>query len=1109
MIELAPDASGIVIGSPGTGKTATALARAVALLEDGAIALDGLLMLSPTRQGATRLRGRLSATLTVPTAGPVARSVSAFAFQLVREAAVARGETPPQLLPAGDHDAILAELIEGDAELGETWPDELPLEVRRSREFRAELRAFLATCAEAGVRPDELERIAASAEVPAWRGVARLQRDVDYALGRARAAHRDPSSLLREAALLLGQGAGALALPTVTALRVVIVDDAQELTRGGVDLLAACLRRGIAVLAFGDPDIASGSFRGASPALFAELGSLLGERGHHVLRQQHRAAAALTELAREVTTAIGASGTVDHRVAPVRAAGEGMGREDSPTSAGAREPRHPESSVARDSGDVRVLIARSPYEEYDVIARAAREWHVRGDVPWRRIAIIAHDTRQVAQLEAELAVRDVPTRAVTAARPLGEEAVVSSLLRIVELGLIAPGERDAERITDALLSPYVGLDPLGVRRLRASLRIAELAAGGRRRAADLLIETIGRDAGVGSDEPGSERWSFETSRADRLAAMLRTVAREAAAGASVHELCWIIWERSGLEAVWARQSAGTGSLALEAHRSLDAVVALFGAAKRFAERDIEGGSAKARQFIAEILDSDVADDVLAASRSADTVAVLTPAAALGTEFDAVVIAGVQQGVWPNTRLRGGLLESWRLPGEIERARRGIEPIDVSVLDRRRDVLSEELRLFVRALSRARAQLVVTAVDDDDQHPSGLLALLPEPTPLPAHAGTPLTLRGLVAGYRRTLTTSPDTAARGHAAGQLAILARAGVAGADPEQWYGMRTPTTTGGLRDLGHEPVRLSPSRIEGFEACGLDFAVRSLGGDSSSFSAGVGTILHAAMESSPDGELATLRALVAERWGELEFEADWIGAQERAWAETLTLRLHEYLRTATAHGGRALGSEARFTLAVEIPEALIDGSTDTETTASDDELAAPRVWVVPPETDPADIVPAGIAYALLGGSIDRVEAYPDGRGEAVPADVTGERVVVMDLKTGRSEERVTAAKVKDDAQLAAYQLAVHAGAVPGAAGLTPGGARLVVLSKTLRGTHYRIAHQDAPDESERVAFLRRIALDAVQMAAESFTAQVDDHCVSDRFAVCRPHIVPAVSAS
>lgn len=35
-----------------------------------------------------------------------------------------------------------------------------------------------------------------------------------------------------------------------------------------------------------------------------------------------------------------------------------------------------------------------------------------------------------------------------------------------------------------------------------------------------------------------------------------------------------------------------------------------------------------------------------------------------------MVAGVQDGIWPNVRLRGGLLQTWRLPDAIQAARTG-------------------------------------------------------------------------------------------------------------------------------------------------------------------------------------------------------------------------------------------------------------------------------------------------------------------------------------------------------------------------------------------------------------------------------------------------------
>jgi len=112
-------------------------------------------------------------------------------------------------------------------------------------------------------------------------------------------------------------------------------------------------------------------------------------------------------------------------------------------------------------------------------------------------------------------------------------------------------------------------------------------------------------------------------------------------------------------------------------------------------------------------------------------------------------------------------------------------------------------------------------------------------------------------------------------------------------------------------------------------------------------------------------------------------------------------------------------------------------------------------------------------------------------------------------SESRVSDEKVREDAQLSAYQLAVTEGLVEGVDGAANAGARLLVLSRTLKNTDYRIAHQAALAPEERTNFLLRIAEDARGMAAASFVANVDTHCADDRFAVCRLHTVKAVSAS
>lgn len=1057
-------ASGIVVGGPGTGKTRTLADRVVHLVGGAGLRPEEVLVLTPNRQAATALRDRIGVRIGIATPGPLARSLGSFAFQVVRGAMVHAGAEPPVLLTGADQDRLIAELLAGDAEDGGiAWPEALTPLVRASKGFRSELRAFVAECVELGAGPDELR----AADDPVWAAVADFLVEYRAVLDLARATHRDAADLLAEASEIL-RTVDARTLGPLADLRVVLVDDAQELTRGGIAVVQALRARGVAVLAFGDPDISSGAFRGATPELFAQLAAALGEV--HVLDAPHRQVAALTTLTRTLTQAIGAAGRVDHRRAP--------------------SPVETEEMRA-----VRTFLAPSPHEELDRIAGVMREWHLSDDVPWDGMAVIAHDTRQVAQLQTELASREIPTRAAGVQRPLGSESVVRDLVGVVRLALTPPDERAPSDWEEALRTPFGGMDAIGLRRLRARLRHIELGLGGSTPARELLRAALTEpDHFVLVD-------AQESRTAARFARTVAEVSAAAAAGETVHDLLWRVWDRARavdgrrLQVAWRETSLqATGA---ETARALDALVSLFGAAKRFVERT---PNERPEVFVRDVLDSEVPEDSLTSPDRPGRVTLLTPAAALGTEFEAVVVAGVQDGIWPNVRLRGGLLQTWRLAGALHAARSGTAEEPPGTIDRRRGALHDELRLFVRAISRARSRLLVTAVDDDDLTPSPFFAFLPAPEQPGMHASAehPLTLRGLVARHRRVLTTSTSAPVREHAAGQLLVLAREGVPGADPADWYGVTPVTTDAPLHDLSAEAARVSPSRMESFEECEVNWAVSALGGDSvKPPSAGIGTIVHEAMERVPEGELDRLRAVLAEHWPELDFESAWIGRKERRRADLYIDRLHRYLEAVADDGGRVLAGEVEFRFAVEIP---------------DDPDAVPVVHQVTADGEPHP------HHALVHGFIDRVEIYSAGGGEHARArgqrwtrmaSPETERVVVVDLKTGKHEPE-SEQKVADHAQLAAYQVAVQQGLVEGVDPGALAGARLVLVAKTLAGSDFRIAHQHTLEGEERLRFLGRIADAARGMSASSFTARVEAHCADTQWRVqpCRIHTVAAVSA-
>lgn len=1073
VLELPVTHSGVVVGAPGSGKTTTVVDRVVHLVRGG-LSADQVLVLTPSRAAATVLRDRLALAVRVATAGAIARSVAAFAYQIVRAHAVHAGDEPPQLLTGPDEDQLIADLLAGDADdesVGvRRWPEWMPAEVRATRGFRTELRTFLAECTTLGIEPDELVRMAGDGGPDVWVAVASFAAEYRAVRARLRGAHRDAAGLVREAVgLVRSLPADAPALAGLSRLRAIVVDDAQELTLGGIELLEACRARGIAVLAFGDPDIGSGAFRGATPENFARLAA---QGPVHVLRQLHRGTAQQRALVSTITAHIGAVGVVAHRRAPDEARGDT--RTDQP-------------GVATAPSSVRAVAARSSAEEHDLIARLLRERRVHDGVPWRDCAVIAHDTRQVATLEAELAAREVPTRATGQGRPLAETGAVRDLLRRVLLAGRPPGEWTADDVADLLHGG--GLDPVEVRRLRtavrqASLGSASLAPTGAAAAVEPALEPAlepAAEPATGAQLLASglahplEFALIDTREGRRAEKIARTLARVAAAwerGATAHELLWEAWDGADGDRIWGSAAAGTGPAAAQAGRELDAVVELFQAAKRHGER---GDGTSPAVFLRGVLESDVAEDRLQTAAELDVVQILTPAGALGAEFDTVVVAGVQDGVWPNLRSRGSLLETWRL------ALRDT-PGGADAVDRRRAVLHDELRLFARACSRARRLLVVTAVDDDDTGPSPLFELLPG---FDARAGAgadalggvqagtrgrehPLTLRGLVARHRRVLTEQRASAReRAAAAEQLALLAAAGVAGAAPDEWYGVRALTTTAPLRDLSQEDVRVSPSRLDALETCQLDWVIGDLGADAGGTTAGVGTIVHAAMEQASGTDEAALWQIVAARWGELDFESAWRDRAEQARARELVRRLSLYLRRFEAAGGTLIGAEPHF----EVPIAL-------------DDAPAPH------DRDE----PHG---AVLSGYIDRVERTAAGE------------VVIVDLKTGKREPQ-TDAGVADNPQLAAYQLALADGAIPEAEGLSPGGAKLLVLRPTATTKDYVEPRQLPMDESSRTAFLARIRTAVDLMRGTSFTAPFEEHCRDDfSYGLCRIHTIGPVSAS
>ncbi len=1078
----------VVVGAPGTGRTRTLRALVAARVERDGVDPDRVLVLAPTRRAADLLRDDLSDALRRTTGQPAARTPQSYAFGVLRRVHVHEDVPPPRLISGAEQDAILADLLRGhldatsdefpDADPGNDpggdpgadpddggaparaaalaapgWPRDVPRASWGLRSFRNELRDLLMRAVERGLRAADLVDLGRRHGRPEWvAGAAVLQEYLEVnALGRAEAY--DPAAVVDEAVVAL-RAEPALLAAERDRWDLVAVDDAHDLSEAGLRLLEA-VAGGRDLVLTTDPDSVTQGFRGAdarTASLLADRFALRGEPARTVvLATDHRQRPRLRALTRAVAGRVGALGGAPQRAATSTRGGEGR---------------------------VEVAVLASPTQEAAWVAQRLRRRHLLDGVPWSGMAVVVRSAGHTAALRRGLTHAGVPLAVPLAEVPVRDEPAVRPLLAALAV-VLDPAELTGTVAHDLVTSPVGGADVVALRRLRQSLRRAERAGGGGRSSdvvlaaafAEVLadpwtepdadgaddvdgvdgmddVASGGEDAGSRSDLARLAGEDPALLPARRVAAVLRAGRRAALApDASAETVLWAVWDATGLAARWQRSalagSALEGADSGRADRDLDAVLALFEAAGRFVDRF--PGTGSAQRFLDQLRTAEVPSDTLAdRAPDAGAVTLTTPQGAVGREWDLVVVAGVQEGVWPDLRLRGSLLGAQALVDVLEGR-------DSEGPGARRAVLEDELRLFHVAVSRAREELVVTAVRAEDERPSAFVDLVADLATVAAPAGAdgederPLTpvpravsLPALVARLRQVVCApaalhTPQR--RAAAAARLAELARAGVPGADPADWYGLQDLTDDGPLR-APEDPVAVSPSRVESFERCGLRWLLESSGarpGDSAGQS--IGNLVHRIAAEAPEADAFELRRRLDVLWPTLGLPDGWVADTARARAERMVDKLAEYYRQARREGRTLVGVEL-----------------DVDVT---------------------------VGRARIRGRVDRLER-----------DAAG-RPVVVDLKTGRVQP--SKADLARLPQLGVYQLAAQEGAFPttrtSAAG--SGGAALVQLGGTQKTAPQQ--HQVALDDDEDPGWARDLLTRAADgMAAGTFEAVVGPHCGS-----------------
>ena len=692
----------------------------------------------------------------------------------------------------------------------------------------------------------------------------------------------------------------------------------------------------------------------------------------------------------------------------------------------------------------RVAVTRSDAAQHAAVADALRRAHLEDGVAYRDMAVVVRSTPMLEPVRRALLHAGVPVMLNPTDVVLGEQRIVAALLT----GLRAlDQELTPAQWRDFLLGPVGGADPVTLRRLLRGLRRWEPEV----RAEESLRRLLLSPAEL--PDFGPVLTDRELSILTRVRRVLDAARRAQADGGSVEEVLWALWHATGLSDHLLAVALRGGASGSRADRDLDAVMALFDAAGDFTERRAAAG---VDSFVADIDAQELPTGVRdRRSAAPDAVALLTAHGVAGREFARVIVAGVQENSWPSLGETGSLFRQEDLMDLLDN---GVEPnVPIS---RTAERLAEERRLFWVAVTRATDRVLVTAVDDQDGDelivPSRFIEeycrdfdieaqdveLARETSGVGGDAEPEARVRLLardeiVAELRRALA-SPESseAVREQAVRQLVRLARAGVPGADPAQWWGIGGASVSTALA----EATTLSPSRIERLLQCPMREVLERMVGLDDNLAMIYGSMAHAYLEAlGRDVDEAEARAASVAARRDAEDGPAWKAERDVADFEAMLERTAQWLEE----------SRSAFTqVGVEIPV-----SVDVDDTVR------------------------------IAGRLDRLEREDSGK------------VHIVDLKTGSAVP--TNADTAENMQLAAYQLALSRGRIDGNAVTTArdgdeplevGGAVLVYpnADKTKRATR-----EQAPKTPEELDALTQLLepLPAA-LAGPELRAVAGPHC-------------------
>ena len=888
----------LVLGAPGTGKTATLIQSVVSRINSG-FDPNQILILTYGRESASALRDAIVLRTSMSSFEPIARTFHSLAFSILNEKL--DPDDPSYVMVSGaEQDLFIRSLLE-NPELNPdvVWPQDLALALP-TRGFARELRDLILRASERNMSYQEL--IAKSHELHEryWEPAAKLWQVYDdvmalrYGTVPGTPLRIDPSAIISGAINKL-RGDSELLKKYRSRFSAIYIDEFQESDKSQRDLLSEL--SGPDLTLFADPDSAIGRFRGADPegALAYKDKS---EFKVLTLNTVFRTAPSITKLSNEIAAKF-------RSAAPTRNRNNG-------------------EYTGVDRG-IKVAKLGSNGDSANYIAHAFRTAHLRDGLPWSQMAVILRSPgAAITALQRAFALNNIPIDIDASALALGDNPAIVPILTVAQIatGKIKLTPTNFAIIEELLRSEFGGADSLSMRQMRVELS-KHREEGDTKTSTQMILDVL-------DDNQAPIQWD-SIRPLQRIAELIAAARKSLKGKADVTDLLWAIWSNAKnyegelLSNNWRNRALKGGARGAAADRDLDAVIQLFESARRFSQRLPD---AKPDQFIDQILgESILSDAITSRGQREEVVSVMTVHSSKGMEWELVALTGMQEGIWPNLRQRGSLLGSERL---VESMRTGLvsrQEIEASAASA---LVEDERRLLHVAVSRAKSGLIVTAYSEEDSEPSayfeeiythvhGVTSHEAALTELPRA----LTQQALVSTLRRQLLDAKaGDNEKDFAASLLRTLAEAGIESAHPDNWLGA-LPISSNEPSLPSDADVSVSPSNLQSFSECGLKWFLEKSGGQDGDSSAQlVGIAIHKLAEllkSDPETSIDFMVERLTENWKLIDSNEGWVKGYE---LEQAVKKLRKFYKWHTENGNTLHEVEAKFKKT--IGRAILNGSVD-----------------------------------------------------------------------------------------------------------------------------------------------------------------------------------------